>query len=113
MMSCRARAIATILVGLSLAYVGCSRSTDPFESGIRVPAEYERCAAIVDDYTVRTHSWDPASYRITVDRTSDATTVFVVTYALDETATSPGGGDSFEVFMDCATNRITKVLQFQ
>jgi len=103
-----------LLAGLSLVLTSCSPSTDKeFSSGVHVPTEYEQCAVVVDNYVRETYRWDTTSYRITVDRIEDDATVFLVTYAEDEKGTTPGGGESFEIYINCLDARVIRVLQFQ
>jgi hypothetical protein len=80
---------------------------------VRVPAEYEACAATVDKYVNENRPWAATEYRVTLDEPLDGSTHFLVTYVEDEKATSPGGGESFMVYASCAAGEVVEVLRFQ
>jgi hypothetical protein len=104
------------IASLVLAAIGCSPSTDdtmPFVHGVHVPAEYEDCAAAVDKYVNDNRPWAATQYRVTLDEPRDGSTGFLVTYAEDEKAASPGDGESFMVYMSCAAGETVEVLRFQ
>lgn len=69
--------------------------------------------AVVERYVKTERRWRRADYRIEINRREGDTLVVSVIHKDDEMSPEPGGGQSFEVYVDVKRLQVVKEMGFQ
>ena len=105
---------ASYIFGVFAITIASCIGTASRGEGMSIPAnQYCQALCAVVTYVRSEKGWSENSYRIELKSQIPGTLVFWIIHLDDESAINPGGGKSFELYLDTQSYEILRVLHFQ